>query len=229
MTHLNILMFFWVSEVKEKIDSIRTKYILVCWCHFYTAKISGFDINCFDKWEIEYYVSGYGNSCFYLWEKYEGLLGLSLHIHFHTWLKHYTVSVGLEGPKSFNVSQSSFAYSSGYKSISTTLQHYISIQIPVTFTGSCWHSLFVSHLCNLNILLPLPRMRELSFQFQSPIHCSVILLFHAVIPWSPINTLVFFTESSISLNLSLPSLLSFFVWQKSKETVFKSSSFTLRV
>ena len=166
--HLNILMFFWVSEVKEKIDSIRTKYILVCWCHFYTAKISGFDINCFDKWEIEYYVSGYGNSCFYLWEKYEGLLGLSLHIHFHTWLKHYTVSVGLEGPKSFNVSQSSFAYSSGYKSISTTLQHYISIQIPVTFTGSCWHSLFVSHLCNLNILLPLPRMRELSFQFQSP-------------------------------------------------------------
>ena len=182
MTHLNILMFFWVSEVKEKIDSIRTKYILVCWCHFYTAKISGFDINCFDNGRLNIMYPDTEIAVSIYERKYEGLLGLSLHIHFHTWLKHYTVSVGLEGPKSFNVSQSSLVYSSGYKSISTTLQHYISIQIPVTFTGSCWHSLFVSHLCNLNILLPLPRMRELSFQFLSLIHCSVILLFHAVIP-----------------------------------------------
>ena len=74
---------------------------------------------------------------------------------------------------------------------------------------SCY--IVASYLCNLNILLSchsLPRMRELSFQFLSPIHCSVILLFHAVIPSCPMNTSVFITESSISHKLSLPCLQS---------------------
>lgn len=46
--------------MKEKRDSTSSKYIFVDVISN-PAKISGFDINCFDKSENEYYVLGSGN------------------------------------------------------------------------------------------------------------------------------------------------------------------------
>ena len=45
--------------MKEKRDSTSSKYMFAD--DISNPAIITYDINCFDKWEIEYYVSGSGN------------------------------------------------------------------------------------------------------------------------------------------------------------------------